>query len=128
MEGGGRVPKAGTAVAIAAALRMHIQPLVISPSTFNLQPFTTTGHNINRSDERGCTVDTSCRTLEHFDADDVVDVDGQIHRIVPCLRVTDVNAVEQQDDLFGSAATDGNVCLGSDGSPLPDIDADGILQ
>ena len=42
-----------------------------------------------------------------------------------CLRVADVDAVEQDDDLFLSAASDGDVGLCTNRTALADIDAYG---
>ena len=107
---------------------MHIQPLIIS-LTSHFSPLTSsTCHDIDRSDERRGAIDASCRTFEHLDADDVVEIDGQVHRIVSRLWVTDIDTVEQQNNLILCAPSDGDVGLGPDGSPLSDIDAHGVLQ
>ena len=107
---------------------MHLKGMIISPSSFLVPPSSFPRHHINRPHERRCAVDPSRRTLNHFYPYDVIKVHGQIHRIVARLRVTDVDAVEQQDDLFRGTATDGDVRLGTDGSPLPHIHADGVFQ
>ena len=44
------------------------------------------------------------------------------------LRVTDIDAVEQQDNLFGGAASDRDVSLGSDGASLAYVYANGVFQ
>ena len=85
-------------------------------------------HHINRPHERRCPIYPPRRPLNHLDPDDIIKIHGQIHRIVARLRVTDVDAVEQQDDLFRGTATDGDVRLGTEGSPLSDINADGVFQ
>ena len=85
-------------------------------------------HDVDGSHERRGAVDAACGAFEHLDADNLAQVDGQIHRVVACLRVADVDAVEQEDDLFGSTSTDTDVSLCTNGSTLADIDAYGVLQ
>ncbi len=63
-------------------------------------------HDIHRSYQRRCAIDSACRPLDHLDSHDIAQVNGQIHRIVARLRVTDIDAVQQQDNLFGSTASD----------------------
>ena len=111
---------------------MQIHPLVISPSTL-LPPHTTktssnTSHNINRPHERRRPVDSPCRSLQHLNPHDVAQVYGQVHRVVARLRVTDIDAVQQEDDLFGSTASNGDVRLSTNRSSLTDIHADGVFQ
>ena len=44
------------------------------------------------------------------------------------LRVTDIDAVEQQDDLVLGTASDGDVCLCTNGPSLTDIHAYSVFQ
>ena len=44
------------------------------------------------------------------------------------LWITDVDAIEQDDDLFAGTTSDGDVCLGTNRASLTDIDADGVFQ
>ena len=107
---------------------MQLQPLVISRTPVLPYPRTSDSNDINRPNKRRCPIDPSCRPLKHLDAYDVVEVYGQVHRIVARLRVADVDAIEQQDDLLLGAAPDGDVRLCPGGTSLPDIDAHGVLQ
>ena len=44
------------------------------------------------------------------------------------LWITDVDAIEQDDDLFARTASDRDVGLGTNRASLTDIDAYGVLQ
>ena len=82
-----------------------------------------TRYNVDGTHQRLCTINTACRSLEHLDAHDVGHVAGQVHRVVSRLRVTDVDAVQQDGDLLLSAATYAHVSLRANRPSLTDIDA-----
>ena len=77
-------PAADSAVAVGAAFECHVSTRVGG----------WVGDDVDGTDERGSAVDAASGTFEHLDAHDLTQVDGQIHHIMTCLRVTDVNAVE----------------------------------
>ena len=85
-------------------------------------------HNVHRSYQRRRTINPPSRSFNHLDSHDIAQVYGQVHCIVARLRVTDINAVQQQDNLFGSTASNGNVRLSTNRSSLTDIHANGVFQ
>ena len=63
-----------------------------------------------------------CRCpLEHLDALDGRERDRDVHGIVPCLRVADTDAVEQDHHLIERAAAHAHVGLGATGTTRTDI-------
>ena len=68
-------------------------------------------------------IDATCGAFQHLDALYVADADGEVCRKVSCLRIADVDAVEQQCDLVESAAVDADVRLDTKATALPDIHA-----
>ena len=86
------------------------------------------GHNVDGPYQRRCTIDASGRTFEHLNALNVRNVEWEVEGIMPCLRVADVNAVEQDSDLLIVAASDTDVGLRSNRSTLADVYAYGIFQ
>ena len=42
---------------------------------------------------------------------------------MPCLRITDVDAVEQDCNLLAGAASDTDIRLGTDGTTLTNVNA-----
>jgi len=85
-------------------------------------------HDIDGPYKRGGAVDASSRSLEHFYAEDVAQVAGQIEGVVGGLRVAEVDAIEQDGDLLLGAASDADVGLCTNGTALADIDAYGEFQ
>ena len=71
---------------------------------------------------------SSCRTFENFYTLNFANVNGEIEGVVSCLRVADVDAVEEDCDLFVVAATYAHVGLRSNWSALTDINACGVFQ
>ena len=112
-------------IAVRSSLRMQGDVLgTLSPSIL----VSLSRHDIHRSYQRRRAIDPACRTLDHLDSHDIAQVYGQIHRIVARLRVTDIDAVKQQDNLFGCAASDRDIRLCTNRSSLTDIHAYGVFQ
>ena len=106
---------------------MHIESLFISRISYLVPRITIAGNDIHRPHQRRGAVDAGSGTFEHFNALDVGKVARQVHGVVGSLRVADIDAVEQDDDLLLSAAPDADVSLRANGTALADIDADGQL-
>ena len=84
--------------------------------------------DVDGTKQRRCSIDPACWSFEHFNTFDFADVNWEIKHVVSCLRVADVDAVEQDSDLLAVAASDAHVSLRSNRSTLPDIHACGIFQ
>ena len=79
------------------------------------------GHDVDGSHERRRSVDSCCRTFEHFDVVDVGLVDRIVEGVVPRLRVADVDAVEQHGNLLAASSADTDVGEGSHRAFLSDV-------
>ena len=97
---------------------------LLSPDSCLLTPC----YNINRPHQRRRPINPPCWSFNHLDSHDIAQIYGQIHRIVARLWVTDIDAIQQDDDLFGCTASDGDIRLSANGSSLSDIHAYGEFQ
>ena len=111
-------PCSSRQIAIATTLHMSRHAAFLSGSR----------DDVDGTHKRRCAIDTSGRSFEHFDTLNLTDIDGKIKGIVTALRVADINAVEQDCDLFVVASTDADVGLRSNWSTLADIHSCGVFQ
>ena len=107
---------------LSAACRLSLPALREGPGEGSVR------HDIHCPHQRRRAIDTTGRTLQHFDANDVAHIAWQVEGIVSRLRITDVDAVQQDGNLLTAAASDANVRLGTKGTALTDVNAYGIFQ
>ena len=86
------------------------------------------GDDVDGSQQRRGSVNPGSGPFEHLDALDIAQVHGEIHRIMPGLRVGDVDAVKQDRDLVVGAAADADVGLHAHGAALADIYAQRVFE
>ena len=84
--------------------------------------------DIDGAQQRRSPVNPGRRPLEHFDAFDVAKVHRKVERIVPRLRIGDVDSVQQDGDLVVGASADADVGLHAHCAPLAHIHAQGIFK
>ena len=85
-------------------------------------------HDIDCSGQTGCSIDSTCGTLKHFNALNLADIHRKIKTVVTCLRIADVDAVKQDGDLLLGSSPDSNVSLRANGPSLADIYSCRILE
>ena len=84
-----------------------------------------TGDDIDGPTETLSAIHTAGGTLEHLNALDVADADGEVSGQMSCVWIADVDTVEQDGNLVKDAAIDGDVRLDTKATALPDIHARG---
>ena len=86
------------------------------------------GDDIDGSYQRGSAKDPSCRSFQHLNTFNVMDINREIKSVMSRLRIADIDAVEQNSDLLGCAAPYADVSLRTQWSPLSDIHASDEFQ
>ena len=84
--------------------------------------------DIDSAQQRRCTIHPCRRALKHFDAFDVAEVHRKVEGVVPRLRISDVDAIQEDGDLVAGAAADADVGLHPHRAPLTHIHAQGVFE
>lgn len=85
-------------------------------------------NNVYGTEQRRGAKHSSSRSFEHFYSLYVGHINWEIEGVVPCLRVTNINTIEQNCDLLIIAASDADIGLRANGTTLSNIHTGDVFQ